>query len=194
VTERYVIRGGREGYERLQVLARAHWPKTSELFDRVGLRDGMRAVDLGCGGGEVTFEIARRVGPHGHVTGIDMDEVKLALATDAARERGVANIAFRAANVNDWNEPASYDLVYSRLLLEHLSRPVDLLQRVWEAVKPGGAIVVEDADFDGMFCHPANEGFAFWARAYPIVLERNGGDPRIGQLMESPATRRVRRR
>ncbi len=85
--ERYVIRGGRRGYERLQLLARERWPDTAALFARVGLGSGMDAIDLGCGGGEVTFEIARLVAP-GQVTGIDMDEVKLGLARDAATARG----------------------------------------------------------------------------------------------------------
>jgi len=47
--EQYVIRGGREGYERLLVLARERWPDTAALFGRVGLSPGMRCVDLGCG-------------------------------------------------------------------------------------------------------------------------------------------------
>lgn len=175
--ERYVIRGGRAGYERLKLLARARWPDTAALFERVGIGPGMRCVDLGCGGGEVTFEIARLVAPSGHVTGVDMDEVKLDLARAAAAERGIANVTFQAANVNDWNEPDSYDVAYSRFLLQHLSRPVDLLQRMWTAVKPGGAIVVEDADFSGAFCEPANEAFDFYTRSYSRVLELYGGDP-----------------
>lgn len=72
-----MIRGGREGYERLLVLARERWPDTAALFERVGLTPGMRCIDLGCGGGEVTLEMARLVGPGGSVTGIDLDEVKL---------------------------------------------------------------------------------------------------------------------
>jgi hypothetical protein len=54
---------------------------------------------------------------------------------------------------------------------------------MWAAVRPGGAIVVEDADFDGLFCHPPNEGFAFWARAYPSALERHGGNPAVGRKL-----------
>jgi SAM-dependent methyltransferase len=181
--ERYVIRGGREGYERLKVLGRATWPETSELFQRVGLRQGDRVLDLGCGGGDVTFEISGLIGPDGHVTGIDMDEVKLDLARRAAIERGLTNVEFRTENVNDWNEPDRYDFVFCRYLLEHLSRPLDLLRRMWGAVKAGGAIVVEDADFGGLFCDPPNDGFAFWARAYPSVLERHGGDPAIGRKL-----------
>lgn len=181
--ERYVIRGGREGYERLLVLARARWPDTRDFLDLVGVRSGALCLDLGCGGGEVTFGLAQLVGPEGHVTGVDMDEVKLALARASAVERGFANVEFRAANVNDWSEAHAYDLVYSRLLLEHLSRPVDLLRRMWAAVRPGGSIAVEDADFDGLFCDPPNDGFDFYARTYPRVLERHGGDAAAGRKL-----------
>jgi SAM-dependent methyltransferase len=96
---------------------------------------------------------------------------------DPLREQGLSNVRFEAVNVNEWEERSAYDLVYCRFLLEHLNRPADLLRRMWAAVRPGGAVVVEDADFDGLFCHPPDEGFTFWARAYARVLERHGGDP-----------------
>jgi ubiquinone/menaquinone biosynthesis C-methylase UbiE len=181
--ERYVIRGGQQGYERLQLLARERWPDTSALFARVGLGPGARCIDLGCGGGEVSFEIARLVGPDGRVTGVDMDEVKLSLARQAAVERGVKNVEFRVLNVNDWDEAGAYDVVYCRTLLHHLSHPVELLGRMWAAVRPGGAIVVEDADFDGWFCHPPNEGFGFFLRAYSQVVARGGGDHAAGRKL-----------
>jgi hypothetical protein len=44
------------------------------------------------------------------------------LARQAAEQRGLSNVEFRAVNVNDWDEPGAYDLVYSRTLLQHLSR------------------------------------------------------------------------
>lgn len=177
-----MIRGGRAGYDRLRILARARWPDTGDLLARSGLRSGMRCLDLGCGGGEVTLEIARLVGPDGWVIGVDMDEVKLELARVAAAERGHTNVEFRVADVNRWHETAAYDLVYCRFLLQHLSRPVDLLQRMWAAVRPSGALVVEDADFDGL-CQPPNDGFAFYARTYPRVLARYGGDPAYGRKL-----------
>ena len=90
-----MLRGGRWGYERLQMLARVRREDTLELLRRVGLRPGMRCLDLGCGGGEVTFEIAQLVRPGGSVAGIDMDEVKLALARKAADEQDLSNVEFR---------------------------------------------------------------------------------------------------
>ena len=178
-----MIRGGRAGYERLQVLARERWPDTAALFDRVGVQAGMRCVDLGCGGGEVTFELARLVAPSGTVTGIDMDEVKLELARNAATERGIDNVAFKALNLNEWADESGYDLVYTRFVLQHLSRPVDLLRRMWTAVRPGGAIAVEDADFDGWACDPPNNGFDFFVRTYAEAIHRRGGDHAVGRKL-----------
>ena len=178
-----MIRGGHEGYNRLLLLARASRPDTAALFSRAGIRPGMKCVDLGCGGGEVTFELARLVAPGGSVTGVDMDEVKLGLARTAAVERGISNVEFTARNVNEWDEPDAYDVVYSRYLLQHLSEPVSLLRRMWAAVRSGGLVIVEDADFDGWCCHPPNEGFDFFVRAYAEVIRRRGGDHATGRKL-----------
>jgi ubiquinone/menaquinone biosynthesis C-methylase UbiE len=180
---RYVIRGGREGYERLRVLQRSRWPDTRDLFERIGVAEGMRCVDLGCGGGEVTFELARLVGPDGHVTGIDMDDVKLELARESEQAKELGNVELRSADVSEWDEPGAYDLVYCRFLLEHLSSPVDLLRRMWAAVAPAGAIAVESTDFGAQFCEPPNEAFEQHRRLYCAVAERRGGDPTAGRKM-----------
>ena len=178
-----MIRGGEEGYERLLVLARDLWPSTFALFGRAGLSPGMRCIDVGCGGGAVTLEIARLVAPGGSVVGIDMDEVKLGLARRAAQGSGLAEVEFRRLDVRDWDEPGTYDAVYCRTLLQHLSQPLDLLRRMWAGVRPGGVLMVEDADFDGWCCHPPNDGFDFFVRTYAQVLQRRGGDHAIGRKL-----------
>jgi ubiquinone/menaquinone biosynthesis C-methylase UbiE len=179
--ERYVIRGGQAGYERLLLLSRDRWPDTEALFRRAGLSPGMRCIDLGCGGGEVTMEIARLVAPGGSVTGVDMDEVKLGLARRAAAERGLGNVTFRVLNVRDWDEPGGYDAVYCRFLLQHLSEPVGLLRRMWAAVRRGGVLIVEDSDHQGWCCRPPNGGFDFFVRTYCEVLDRRGGNHVMGR-------------
>ena len=112
-----------------------------------------------------------------------MDVVKLDLARQDAADRGLGNVSFRALTIYEWSEPGCYDVVYSRNVLQHLSRPVDVLAAMWAAVRPGGVLVVEDADFEGSFCNPPNDGFAFWVEAYQRVLERRGGDPLSGRKL-----------
>jgi 2-polyprenyl-3-methyl-5-hydroxy-6-metoxy-1,4-benzoquinol methylase len=61
----YAIRGGTAGRERLRVLARTLHTSTGALFDRLGVGAGLTCLDVGCGGGDVTFELARRVADRG---------------------------------------------------------------------------------------------------------------------------------
>ena len=183
MVERYVIRGGKAGYDRLQLLAQERWPDTEALFQRVGLTSGMRCVDLGCGGGEVTFEIARLVGPGGLAVGIDMDDVKLELGRQAAAAKDIRNVEFKSLNLNEWSDPGAYDVAYCRFVLQHLARPVELLRRMWDSARPGGAVVVEDADFDGWSCDPPNAGFEFFLRTYREVIRRRGGDHAVGRKL-----------
>jgi ubiquinone/menaquinone biosynthesis C-methylase UbiE len=95
--ERYVIRGGREGYSRLLLLARASWPDTAALFSRARIRPGMKCVDLGCGGGEVSLEMARLVGPGGSVTGVELAWSTLDAVSEAILSEGVATSGELAA-------------------------------------------------------------------------------------------------
>ena len=178
-----MISGGREGYDRLQVLARVRWSDTAKLFERLDVRAGMHCLDLGCGGGDVTLELARLVGPEGRVTGIDMDDVKLDLAREVAADRGLENVQFRLGDVTTWSADEDYDLVYCRFLLEHLVDPRDLLRRMWAGVGQGGSLAVEDADFQGQICEPPNDGYELWRTLYMELLRRRGGDPEIGRKL-----------
>jgi len=82
----YVIRGGSAGRERLRMLSRVMHPTSSSLFDRLALHEGQSCLDVGCGGGDATLELARRVGPRGRVVGVDIDATKLELARAEAAE------------------------------------------------------------------------------------------------------------
>jgi SAM-dependent methyltransferase len=179
----YVLSGGRPGYDRLAVLARDRWPDTRALLGRAGLSAGMRCIDVGCGGGAVTLEMARLVAPGGTVVGVDADEVKIGLARQVAAERQLGNVEFLALDVRDWAEPGGFDVVYSRFLLQHLSEPASLLRRMWAAVAGDGVLIVEDADFDGWCCDPPNEGLDFFLGSYRRVLARRGGDHAIGRKL-----------
>src|SRR5262245_38211782 len=116
-TSHYVIRGGIEGRERLRILARVMHETTSQLFDRLEIEEGMSCLDVGCGGGDATLELARRVGARGHAVGADIDATKLEVAASEAAEHGVANVRFEQLDVRESTLPSTFDVVYSRFLL-----------------------------------------------------------------------------
>jgi len=135
------------------------------------------------GAGDVTLEIAGRVGATGRVVGIDMDEVKLDLARHDALAAGVTNVEFLRMSAYDWSQPDTYDLVYCRYFLQHLSRPVDMLRAMWAGLRPGGALVVEDVEISAAFCDPPERWHQFWLETYQAVLRSHGGDPTTGSQL-----------
>jgi ubiquinone/menaquinone biosynthesis C-methylase UbiE len=182
-SSRYVIRGGSGGRERLRVLGRVMHPSTTALLDRCGLRDGMRCLDAGCGGGDVSLELARRVAPGGHVVGIDVDEEKLRIAREEAAHHGVVNATFHAGDVREAQGP--FDLVYARFLLTHLGDPAGMLAAFHDRLRPGGLIVVEDIDFSAHFTYPESPAFRRYHDLYCAVVARRGGDANIGPRLAS---------
>ena len=95
-SEHYVLRGGIEGRERLRILARVMRPYTLDLFTQSAIAFRKQGcLDVGCGGGDVTFDLARLVGPKGQVVGVDLDEAKLELARSEAKTFQLDNVDFR---------------------------------------------------------------------------------------------------
>src|SRR5262245_45865950 len=183
----YVLRGGEEGAERLRLLGRVIGPTTEALLSRVGVAEGMRCLDVGCGLGAVTRELARRVGPGGQAVGVDVDERALDLARQEAAGQSPA-VEFRAGGVLELADGPAYDLVYARFLLSHLAEAEEAVRRLAAATRPGGLVVVEDTDFAGHFCHPACPAFDRYVALYTEVVRRRGGDaclgPRLPELLE----------
>jgi ubiquinone/menaquinone biosynthesis C-methylase UbiE len=175
----YLIRGGAAGRERLRVLGRVMRPTTLPLLERAGVTAGMRCLDVGCGGGDVTFDLASLVGPTGLAVGLDVDDAKIALARADAEQVAVSNVEFRAGDLTDGLGADEYDIVYARFVLTHLRDPVGAVAAMRRALRPGGRLVVEDIDFRGSFCEPENAAFQRYNQIYEESARRNGGDPWI---------------
>jgi ubiquinone/menaquinone biosynthesis C-methylase UbiE len=176
---RYAIRGGKEGKERLDLLARVMLPTTSQLFDGIGLKQGMKCLDVGCGGGHVSLLLASVVGPAGRVVGTDTDKEILELARQDAEIANVCNVEFRQVDACLCPHEG-YDFVYARFLLSHLSQPETCLEAMVRACRPGGTIAVEDVDFTGSFCYPICPAYERYLELYQKIVRRRGGDPNIG--------------
>jgi len=179
----YIIKGGDEGRARLSVLARVLEPTTNALLDRFAPLAGALVVDAGCGGGDVSLELARRVGPTGRVIGFDLDDQKLAAAAANARLHGLDNVSFTNASVVGPWPAASAAVVYVRFVLTHLPEPERLLARAMQALAPGGVLIVEDIDFAGHFCDPPCPAFDRYVDLYTALAAARGADAWIGRKL-----------
>jgi len=177
---RYVISGGREGKERLKLLSQVLLPTTFQLLKTAGISEGMKCLDVGCGGGDVTRLMASFAGSEGKSVGIDSDPAILVLAREDAESECLDNVEFRHADASFCQEEEAYDLVYARFLLTHLSEPENCLHAMVRACRPEGVVVIEDIDFTGSFCYPYCASYQRYTELYQQVVQRRGGDPNIG--------------
>jgi SAM-dependent methyltransferase len=155
-------------------------PTTRSLFDRVRIDTGMACLDVGCGGDDVTFDLARRVGPGGSVVGWDIDETKLGLARREAEEQGLGNVDFRLSDMGHGEADREFDAVYARFLLTHLKDPAEALAGMRQMLRPGGVAIVENIDFTGYFCHPDAAALWRYVELYTEAVRRRGGHANIG--------------
>lgn len=184
----YIIRGGVEGRERLRILSRVMRPTTLPLLERAGLRAGMVCLEVGCGGGDLAFDMARITGPKGNVLGTDIDQTKIELARQEAAAQQLTNVEFRLADITRDEPEGKYDLIHARFVLTHLHHPAEALIRMREALKPGGVLVVEDIDFRGYFCYPESAAVRRYVELYTQTAARRGCDANIGPSLPGMLT------
>jgi SAM-dependent methyltransferase len=176
-----MIRGGQTGKDRLDVLDLAYRAGTADLLRRRGIPRGARCVEVGCGGGHATRQLAAAAGPPGSVTAFDIDQEILELARHDTRAAGLDNVEFHMADAGRLPVPdASYDVAYARLLLTHLPDPLNAVQEMVRVVRPSGLVIIEDLDWDGVFCQPPAPAFDRYRRVHAEVHRLRGGDPAIG--------------
>jgi ubiquinone/menaquinone biosynthesis C-methylase UbiE len=140
LSEHYILATGRKDVKRLRLLHEVYGPGTEALFHRVGLRDGLRVLELGCGSGNTACWVAQQVAPSGSVVALDIARDQIEQARQQAQRRNVRNIEFHVANAYSPRLPeGSFDLVHCRLVLMHLTRPAAALSamRSGPARRPG---------------------------------------------------------
>jgi SAM-dependent methyltransferase len=112
-----------------------------KAMDAVKITTGERVLDIGCGCGDTSFEIALKVGLGGYVEGVDISNVILERARTRAVSQVQFNINFECADAQSYNfEPIIYDVAYSRFGVMFFNDPAVAFANIRQALKPGGRI------------------------------------------------------
>ncbi|WUG91350.1 methyltransferase domain-containing protein [Streptomyces sp. NBC_00454] len=126
---------------RFRALAELFDPVTFRHVDRLGIGAGMRCWEVGAGGPSVPLGLAERVGPTGAVLATDID-----VSWTREFAGGVVDVVRHDVAADPPPSPGSFDLVHARLVLVHVAERAEAVRRMVRALRPGGWLLLEDAD------------------------------------------------
>lgn len=146
------------------------------------LEPGMDVLDVGCGPGTITVDLATRV-RDGRVLGVDRSPDVLTKAAELAVARGVENVEFEQADVYDLPyADGSFDVVHAHQVLQHLREPIAALREMKRVLRRGGLLAVRDADYGAMTWYPEH-GLSAWRDLYQAVTAGHGAQSQAGRRL-----------
>ena len=136
----YVLSRSQEERQRLLLQDELLSSMTRGLFQRAGLREGSRVLDVGSGVGGVALLASDIVGTSGSVVGVEIDAESAAMAVERFAVAGVSNVTFLVDDVATATLPGPFDAVVGRLILMHLRDPIAILARLRGMLRPNGVV------------------------------------------------------
>jgi SAM-dependent methyltransferase len=188
-TDEYPFGYSLEELERLGYQHRVWVGANRRLLDRAGLAEGSTVVDLGCGPGYTTLDLAKVVGPEGRVIAVDRDaERSLPRLLERAAAAGFSNIETQAADLESFDlDAGSVDGVYGRWILMYLpeTAALDLVRRSIRWLRPGGVCMLSEfCNYRHLQVQPPMVQLSAIAEAMIQAVEGGRGcNPEIGNLL-----------
>jgi len=143
------------------------------------LRAGLDLLDVGCGPGTITADLAARVAP-GRVVGMDRSPEVIASAT-----ADHPDVSFVVGDVYALDAPdASFDVVHAHQVLQHLSDPVAALREMHRVCRPDGVVAVRESDYAAFTWDPPDPELDRWLDVYRAVARGNDADPDAGRRLK----------
>jgi len=171
-----------EELKRLDFQHQVWLEETATVWKRAGFGSGQTLLDLGSGPGSMSLDLAKLVGPEGHLIALDSSERFIERLKARAAREGYGNITARVADVHQPElKGESLDGAIARWVLMFCADPGGVVKQVARALKPGGVFaVMEYFQFRSMTLWPRGDAFERVYRAVHELIQRHGGDPDIG--------------
>jgi SAM-dependent methyltransferase len=182
-TDEYLLGTDAEELVRLGFQHQVWAEPTVRLWERAGFGPGHTLLDVGCGPGYASFDLAQRVGTAGRVVAVDVSHRFLHHLRLQAAARGIANVEPLHQNVEELALPdTSLDGAFARWVLCFTADPEAVVRRVAEVLRPGGCFAVLD------YCHyraftvaPRSEAVDRVISATDASMRAAGGNPDVGR-------------
>jgi SAM-dependent methyltransferase len=174
--------------DRYRYMAQVARETEAAQWELAGIKPGARIVDIGCGPGLTTIELADIAGPSGRVAAIDRETAPVETARALLRQRGFDGVEVRQGPAWDSGfENESFDVVNIRHVLAHnVDEDVArILRHAYALLVPGGRAYVVDADITGSRTDPPNADVYELNARYAQHLRDSGRNPSMGPELGS---------
>jgi SAM-dependent methyltransferase len=168
------------------------WRSHAEAaWERAGIGPGSRVLDLGCGPGWATIDLAHLVGPTGKVLAVERSRRFLDRVEASVREQQLTNVQTIETDADELDLPAgSLDAVWVRWVFSFLEHRERVLERLARALRRGGVLVAHEyVSYGGMRLAPRHDAFAKVVAATQESWRRRGGEPDVGLVLPGLAAR-----
>jgi len=183
----YVLGTHDEEILRLGLQHRVWRPRALDGWRRAGFSTGQTIIDVGCGPGYASLDLAEIVGASGKVIAIDKSRRFLDSLEAARRNRGLTNIVSHELDLNEAQLPdVKADGAWTRWVYAFVKHPRELLARVAESLRPGGVYVIHEyIDYSTWRLAPRLPELEEYVAAVMESWRADGGEPDIGLELPS---------
>jgi ubiquinone/menaquinone biosynthesis C-methylase UbiE len=182
----YVLGGSEAELTRLRAQAAEHEASTRSLLHAIGVRQGARVLDVGCGPIGILRLLSEAVGPDGEVVGLEREHRFAEMARSEIARQHLENTTVVEADALGSGLPrGSFDLVHERLVMVNVPERARLLTELVDLTAPGGVVALQDIDNVSWTCEPLHESWTVLLDAFHAVFQTGGGDPFIGRRLPS---------
>ena len=157
----YLCEVGKRGQSRLSIFNTANQDHIRALLTKLDLHSGMCALDVACGTGDITCQMAEKY-PDVNVVGIDFSEEQISIAREKAVNKKLNNVVFIVMSAYDIKNLAAeyqFDRIFIRWVLGHLKEPHRVIESCKALLKPHGLMICEEGDIQTHHCESENKSF-----------------------------------
>lgn len=187
----YLCGVGKRGQSRLSIFNTANQEHINVLLNKLDLQAGMHVLDVACGTGDITCQMAEK-NPNVTVVGIDFSEEQINIAREMAVNKKLYNVTFlvmSAYDIEKLSEKYQFDRIFIRWVLGHLKEPERVIESCKSILKPHGMILCEEGDIQTHHCESTNQAFL---KIYGLFVsniihlqKKRGVDAEIGSKLST---------
>lgn len=157
--KKYILGSDADELERLHFQHKVWSREAFTIWELMGLSLGSTVLDMGCGPGFASYDLATIVGSDGRVVGIDKTEGFIRYAEQQASSRNLDQLSFIHSDLNQLDlEENQFDAVYSRWVLSWVNNPEEVIEKVSRTIKPGGLFIFQEyLDWSTLGVYPRKE-------------------------------------